>query len=323
VTSRAEGPLYARIHDVLREHIEGNRLPSGLVLRETSVARLFNTSRIPAATALRKLRDAGLIRDFQGRGYIVGDGEPLRLDLEDAGLEVAQSARKETALGLSNKLYPEVEHAVAAVLAHGRFLLNESALADHYGTSRAIAHEVVTRLERTGLIVQDSNQRWYAGPLTPQLVREHFEMRWLLEPVALRQAAPNLDPGELAAKRRHVEHLKNGHKHPELLERIEHELHVELIQRCDNAQLRYAVRRSQLPLIATHSTYRRTQTAEEIVTMASEHWKVFDSLLSGHVDDAANALESHLRRAAEHNVGMLERLPEMSDKDLPGYLARA
>ena len=318
-----EAPLYATIFDVLREHIDGGHLPSGLVLQESSIARAFNTSRIPAATALRRLQENGLVREFDGRGYVIGDGPPLRLDLEEAGLEIAEGLRKGAASrSMSARIYPEVEHAVASLLAHGRFLLNESALAERYGTSRAVAHEILTRLERTGLIAQDSNQRWYAGPLTPELVREHFEMRWLLEPVALRQAAPFISRDELLRKREHVERLKNGHKHPDLLERIEIELHVELTDRCGNSQLLHAVRRSQLPLIATHSTYRRAQDAEEIVTMASEHWSVLDSLVSGKVDAAARALEKHLRRAVEHNVGVLERLPQLRDKNIPAYLVR-
>ena len=77
-----------------------------------------------------------------------------------------------------------------------------------------------------------------------------------------------------------------------------------------------------MPLIATHSTYRRTQDAEEIVTMALEHWQVFDSLLAGKVDAAANALERHLKRAVEHNVGVLLRLPDIRERDLPPYLMR-
>lgn len=309
------------IYSALRDHISEGRFPAGLVLGEAGVARAFNTSRIPAAAALRQLRDDGLVRDFDGRGFLVGEGPPLRLDLETAGLQLAAGVRKGAAArNLPARIYPEVEHEVASVLAHGRFLLNESALADHYGTSRAVAHEILTRMERTGLIAQDSNQRWYAGPLTPDLVREHFEMRWILEPIALRQAAPLLDRQELLHKRGHVEKLRDGQKHPELLERIETELHVELLAQCKNSQLLHAVRRSQLPVIATHSTYRKTQDAVEITTMAAEHWTVFDRLLAGKADAAAKALERHLKRSVEHNVGLLERLPSLSDGELPSYL---
>lgn len=319
-----EPPLYDLIYNVLRDHIRRKRFPAGLVLGEAGVARAFNTSRNPAATALRQLREEGLIHDFVGRGFLVGDGPPLRLELEAAGLQLADGVRKgESARNLPTRIYPEVEHAVASVLAYGRFLLNESALAEHYGASRAVAHEILTRLERTGLITQDSNQRWYAGPLTAKLIREHFEMRWLLEPIALRQAAPLIGRDELLRKRGHLEKLRDGYRNPDLLERIEGELHVELIERCENSQLKRAVRRSQLPVIATHSTYRDTQDAEEIATMAKEHWTIFDRLLAGDADSAAAALEAHLKRAVEHNVGLLENLPSLPDKELPSYLVRA
>lgn len=317
-------PLYLSIYDTLRDHIRRSKFPNGLVLGEAGVSRAFNTSRVPAAMALRQLCSEGLINSFEGRGYLVGDGAPLRLDLAEAGLQLTRGMRNgDSARNLPARIYPEVEHAVASVLAHGRFLLNESALADHYGTSRAVAHEILTRMERTGLIAQDSNQRWYAGPLTPDLLREHFEMRWILEPIALRQVAPSLDREELLRKRGHVEKLKNGQKHPELLERIEIELHVELLEGCKNTQLLHAVRRSQLPVIATHSTYRKTQDAVEIATMASEHWEVFDRLLAGKPDAAGKALERHLKRSVEHNAGLLERLPPLGKGELAPYLVPA
>ena len=246
---------------------------------------------------------------------------PIRLDLDAAGLVLPPALRK----GLSvrtrpGRLYPEVEHAVASCLAYGRFMLNESALAEHYDVSRAVAHDVLTRLERTGIISQDSNQRWYAGPLTAELIREHFEMRWLLEPVALRQAAPRLERAELERKREHVARLTNGHRYPDRLERIEQELHIELIERCENSQLKFAVRRSQLPLIATHSTYRHYQDAEEIVRMAGEHLAVFDYLLADKPDRAAKALEAHLKRSVGHNIEVMKQLPPLPATQRPPYL---
>ena len=40
--------------------------------------------------------------------------------------------------------------------------------------SRTVAHEALTRLERTGLVEKDVNQRWYAGPLTVDRLRRAF-----------------------------------------------------------------------------------------------------------------------------------------------------
>ncbi len=320
----AAQPLYEVIYEVLRDHLRAGKFPAGLVLGEANVARAFATSRIPAGAALRRLREEGLLVDFEGRGYLAGrdnQAKPLRKSLDDAGLELPDTLRSRLAVRTApGRIYPDVEHTVASCLAYGRFMLNESALAEQYGVSRAVAHDVLTRLERTGIISQDSNQRWYAGPLTADRVREHFEMRWLLEPVALRDAAPRLPRGELQRKQRHVAHLRDGHKRPELLERIEQELHIELIERCRNSQLKFAVRRSQLPLIATHSTYRHYQDAEEIVRMAGEHWSVFEALLTDDADAAASALEAHLKRSVDHNIEVLRQLPPLPTDALPSYL---
>ena len=155
---RSGPPLYALIYDVLREHIVDGSFPPGLVLGETSVARAFQASRVPAAVALRRLKRDGLLSDFDGRGYVTGGGAaPLRLELREAGLRLPDELKIRNS---RERIYPEVEHSVAACLAYGRFLLNESALAEHYGVSRTVAHEVLTRLERTGLVTQDLNQRW-------------------------------------------------------------------------------------------------------------------------------------------------------------------
>ena len=158
----------------------------------------------------------------------------------------------------------------------------------------------------------------------PRLLRftweEGSEVSWLLEPAALIDAAPRIPRDELVTKQSHVAHLKDGHKRPRLLERIEEELHIELTARCRNSQLKYALRRSQLPLFATHSTYRRFQDAEEIVRMAGEHWSVFDHLLAGDAPSAAKALEAHLKRSMEHNTEVLKLLPRLPDTPLPDYL---
>jgi DNA-binding GntR family transcriptional regulator len=317
-------PLYEVIYEVLRAHLSAGKFPTGLVLGEANVARAFATSRIPAAAALKRLNEEGLLAEFEGRGYLAGaDGEatPVRKPLHDAGLELPDELKARLAVRTTpGRIYPDVEHRVATCLAYGRFMLNEKALAEHYGVSRAVAHDVLARLERTGIISQDSNQRWYAGPLTPELVREHFQMRWLLEPAALIDAAPRIPREELIGKQDHVAHLKDGHKRPRLLERIEEELHIELTARCHNSQLKYALRRSQLPLFATHSTYRRFQDAEEIVRMAGEHWSVFDHLLAGDPRSAAKALEAHLKRSMEHNAEVLKLLPRLPDTPLPDYL---
>src|SRR5271165_4703327 len=211
-------PLYGVIHSVLRDHLERGALMDGLVLGAASVA-------------LKLLHKEGLISDFEGRGYLVrgrrrSSPEPRRLDLLQAGLELpVYLAGPRRIRNRRNHIYRAVEHSVAASVVYGRFLLNESALAEHFNVSRTIAHEVLTQLERTGIAIQDRNQRWYAGPLTPADVAHHFEIRWLLEPEALRQSFPFLGKGELLRRRDRVHRARASQIEPGELERIERDLH--------------------------------------------------------------------------------------------------
>lgn len=319
----AASPLYEQIYGVLREHIVDGSFPPGLVLGEAIVARAFGASRVPAGAALRRLHREGLVRDFDGRGYLTKDGEPLRMELSEAGLRLPAREGVFKARNRRERIYPDVEHSVAACLSYGRFLLNESALAEHYGVSRTVAHEVLTRLERTGLVIQDVNQRWYAGPLTTDLLREHYEMRWLLEPIALGQVIPELRAADLAAKQERVEKARRGRPKPQKLERLEYDLHVDIVLRCHNRQLRETIRRSQLPIIATHSTFERQQDPHEIETMVSEHLTILDYLRIGKGKQAMAALESHLRRSLGPNIELLRTLAPLPKEKLPPYLVPA
>jgi DNA-binding GntR family transcriptional regulator len=327
--SRKSEPLYGIIYSVLRDHLKRGVLVDGLVLGEANVARAFQTSRMPASMALDLLHKEGLISDFEGRGYVVpgrrrGSLEPRRLDLRDAGLELpAHLAERRQIRSRRDHIYRAVEHAVAACLVHGRFLLNESALAEHYSVSRTIAHEVLTQLERAGIAVQDRNQRWYAGPLTADDVAHHFQLRWLLEPEALRQSFPGLGKVEVTRRRDRAHRARNGRVAPVELERIERDLHQDTLANCSNKILLDAILRSQRVLIVTHSTFESYPRASEFLKMFAEHTQIYDALLEGNPESAAAALEAHLRRALRPNLDLLASLEPLADEHRPSYLVPA
>jgi len=314
-------PIYLTIYQVLRDHLERRALTPGLVLGQANVARAFNVSRIPAGIALARLLSEDLIQTFEGRGYIVPGGDPRRGDLFAAGLDLPHSLTVPV-VNRREQIYPEVEHAVAVCLAYGRFLLNETALAQHYDVSRTIAHEVLTQLERSGVIEQDSNNRWYAGPLSAKVFRHHYDMRRLLEPEALRQAYPFLRKEGLEERRQRLKSLGPYPQAAEKLEQAETDLHLDSLAPCPNTVLLAAVRRSQRVLIATHSTFAKLRTEAEISMMISEHTRVYDALLAGDIEKACLALADHLRRALDPNLKILQHLPAMPTGLTPPYLIR-
>ena len=320
---KTAAPLYEVIYAVLREHIADGSFPPGLVLGESSVARAFQASRVPAASALQRLRREGLLRDFEGRGYLtgVGDAEPLRLELHEAGLRLPPEIATELKVrNRRERIYPAVEHAIASVLPFGRFQVNESALAEDHEVSRTVAHEVLTRLERTGLVTQDVNQRWYAGRLTEDGLRDHFEMRCLLEPTALGQVMDEIGRDEVKERWERARKAATLRHTLDRIERLERDLHIDIVLRCRNQQLRETIRRSQLVIVAIHHAFDLYRDEAVITLMVSEHIDILGHVLAGRREKAMTALEAHLSRSLAQNIEIVRSLGPLPEERRPPYL---
>jgi DNA-binding GntR family transcriptional regulator len=316
--------LYEIIYETLKRNLHDATLPPGLVIGEAAVARTFGSSRAPAVSALQRLAEEGLLRRGPRRGFVVGaNGLPLlRQDLMTAGLRLPDNLQ-----GLMNdrgyraRLYPAVEREIAACLPYGRFQINETRLAQHYGVSRTIAHEFLVRLERLEIVRLDG-ARWYAGPLTIDRLHEHYEMRWLLEPVALVQSAPLLDRAQLrqAYERTLQYRARKGRPDVRRLQAIEQDLHGDIVMRCPNREMAATIYRSQLPLLATNDTFL-PRLAAEPQRMISEHAEVLAQLLDGHTKAAAQSLERHLHSAF---TDVSQRFQQLLSADFvpPAYMIK-
>jgi DNA-binding GntR family transcriptional regulator len=318
------------IYALLRAHIEARIFPQGLVLGEAAIARAMGVSRTPARAALEQLRAETMVVPHAGRGMLVAydnaTPEPLRIDLEAAGLELPVAARE--ALGFSgaaDRLYPDVEQAIASCAAFGRFHVNQTAMASHYGTSRTVTHVVLNRLERLGLVVQDRHARWYIERLTTRKAAEHYRIRELLEPEALRLAAPLLDPEMVRACWQRLIDLMQGGLNIDYrqFDQIERDLHYDIVHRSPNEQLVKIIKESQLSLIATNYTLERYRDAEIIRGTLPQHLSVLTCLLEGNPDRAAEALAYHLAEASKINIPRLEHLPPLTAGSYPPYLVPA
>jgi DNA-binding GntR family transcriptional regulator len=318
-------PMYRLIAETVERNIRAGNLPEGIVVNETALSKIFGTSRAPSAAALRELEEAGLISRLPLRGFKVGGqaAEPVRIDLIEAGLVLPDGFDATgTARSHRARLYPQVEREIAACLLYGKFMVNESKLARVYGVSRTVAHEILVHLERMDIARLESS-RWYVGPLTMEDLQQRYEMRWLLEPAALKNAAPLLKRQAIAQALRKVEGFIDVTRRPaatHILE-LEQDLHIDMVLKCTNSEMRSAIYRSQLPLLSTHYTFQAGTSVTEVQTMAHEHSEVFTQLLKGDVESAARALEYHLRSAFE----VLENrfhIPRPPDWEPPSYMTQ-
>ncbi len=313
----------------LRRHIVGGRLAPGVVLTETALARAFGVSRVPCAAALARLSNEGLIRRHAaGRGFMVVaagvEAEPVYLDLNQAGLRVPEGiARSLSQRNLRGRLYSNIERDIAAHLMLGAFQVNETELAQHYDVSRTVAHEVLLRLERAGIIEQRRNGRWYLLQLDAARIREHYEIRRLLEPAALEAVAPTLDLAQLGLKRDRLLHARAEDERvaPRVIERIEEDLHVEIVLACPNRQMREVIYRSQFATLGINVTFERYRDSGSYPPTVEEHLRIIEHLAAGDPAGAARALVAHLDNSLERSIVRLQRLATLPRSRLPAYLS--
>jgi DNA-binding GntR family transcriptional regulator len=297
--------LHARAFEILAARIADGKVPPGARLLESHVAEDFGISRAPARQALQRLAADGLIVRADGPGYVVRDS--------GAGASAGRPAApiepiRLTAAPSWERIYSEVEGAIASRTAIGGWRVIESELANFYDVSRTVARDVVARLHLRGVIKKDPKARWYAPALTPDYVAELYEMRWLLEPVALVNALA-VAPSGLVTEIR--EHLEAAIARAETLEgpaldALEDDLHMRLLGYCRNRSLMDTLRLYQSLLIAHSFLYSRAPHLYPVEPFLAEHLTIVEHAEAGRIAEAAKALEDHLRVSADRAVMRIE-----------------
>ncbi|WP_309084376.1 GntR family transcriptional regulator [Chelativorans sp.] len=286
--------LYHRAYEILAAQIGDGTLAPGMRLTESSVAEQFGISRAPARRALAELERNGFVTKSSGRGYSV-QGAP------SANKAVPKPATDEDMRLVSRpsweRIYGEVEDEVIGRISFANWRVNEAELARYYGVSRTVARDVIGRLQSRGLLRKDERSRWYAPALTPEHVGELYELRSILEPIALAKAVPHVPPSFLSQMRAHLEDAVANAEAIEgpVLDSLEEEMHVKLLGFCGNRTLMQAITLPQSLLIAHRFLYRWTPRLFKTEPFLPEHLEVVAHLDAGDAAKAAAALERHLK----------------------------
>lgn len=304
---------YELISDVLRNNILSGRLPGGFVLLEGPIADLMQSSRAPVQMALRILEDERLISRFDGRGFVVGvlqpESVPIRGNISDIDLQI--SGEVEEALqsrGMWELVYNQVEEAIASSLIFGEFRIIETELGDHLGVSRTVVRDVLSRLSERGLIRKNQSSHWIAGPLTAQSVRERFAIRSILEPAALKLAAPHIDYAEVGRLARNSENAVDEGEDFELA------LMETCIAKAKNEELISVIRGIQMPLNAANRALTKLGLPRDRFA-ADEYRSLFGLIERRLIDPAADYLENHLKLMAQKSLARLKIVAVVSEAE--------
>lgn len=311
----AADALYLRFQRILRRSIEGGRLPAGTVLLEGRLAQLFGSSRAPVRQALAHLLDTGLIERFEGRGYLAGRGGAVdrRVKLTTDMLDIDEPREALRRSFAWESIYEKVERTIIHRSVFGRFRVNELELARHYKVGRTVARDVLTRLQGLGILDKDERQRWIIVSLDRERLGSLYEVRELLEPVALRQAVPELEPDLIAGMRERL--VAELEAYPDVsanaMNELEYDLHVRMLDACPNRELIGALLRTRCTLTVSKHVLGVEMAVPERDPFMDEHLQVFDAIVAGKPHGAAEALRRHLLSSFPKVVDRLEAFREI------------
>jgi GntR family transcriptional regulator, rspAB operon transcriptional repressor len=174
--------------------------------------------------------------------------------------------------------------------------LAERALAERFGLSRTPIREVLLRLQREYLVDFYPNQGAFVRHLTPNDIRDLFQLRESLEPLAAALAAdhcPDAALQELAAR---FEAIGDARQAPaKVLTGLGEALHDACAEWSGNELLIdiYGMLRKQTRLVRS-----MTRTHQEVEAVSyGEHVAILDALRARDAAGARERMLDHLRRS--------------------------
>lgn len=316
--------LYAQAYEIIIADIAAGSLAAGQKVTEFGLANRLGISRAPIRQALLLLAEDGIIQKSAAQGYeITSPSSPVRTHTD------SQRSTKHHLRAVSRVswevLYDDVEKAIVSRTSFDNWHVNEVALAKHYGVSRTVSRDVLARLQQRGLLTKDSKGRWLAPALSDRRVAELYEIRSILEPIALEKAAANA-PRELLVSCRarlcEIMGRKKGSDYPSKLDALEEDLHIKLLSYCDNKALLEAINLPQTMLVTQHFLFDWTNDMFDTEPFLPEHLAIFDHLLAGNPAQAAASLTHHLEVSHKRSLARIHRIA--SHIELPEliYLTR-
>ena len=314
--------LQERAYRLLKAMIEDGRIGPGERLQEAQVAKAFGISRSPARHALRTLCVEALVEEHDGKGYVVAGRGAGVADGSLASLEPV----KIQSTPQWERIYKEVEQELFIRILFGAVRINEKQLALHFDVSRTVTRDLLARMHGMGLIEKDDAGHWLSRRITPDHIRDLYEMRRLLEPKALQKSLPQLPvPALRQARDRVVQALECATPDSAAFDRIERDLHVDILSCCPNKEILRALERTHMVFGPTRYLFHPFLgvPVEMIDGALKEHRQILDRALRDDVDGAAQALHDHLKVADDRWLRRFEIIASTTQLQFPAYLSPA
>lgn len=180
------------------------------------------------------------------------------------------------------------------------------------GVSRTPIKDALQRLSEQDLVDIHPRRGTFVTQITPDDVRETFEVREALEMKACELAAGKLDPEKSVALRD-----LNEKMFAPALGFIDHaaldsEFHRIIIESAGNQRLLriYSGLKAHVQIARVH--YRSTEWRNTSATTITEHNNIIEALTEGRAEDARQAMQRHIRNSMERLISGISQLTSKS-----------
>ena len=244
----------------------------------------------------------------------------------------------------------QLSHRIATLIQRGEFadtgkLPTEATLADHFGVSRPVIREALSRLRAMGFIISRRGSGSYVrkralqsmqtsamagfGPLNSLAqVRQCFEFRVSVEGDAAYYAAQNRSPDLLSLMRDGLDRMENAITTGTVGMNADFEFHVAIARASGNNFYEAMMEALRTPIEFAINLARNlamTRPLDHLLTVQAEHIAIFRAIEDRDREGARLAMRTHIEHACQRvfeGPGGATRLTEASartaeDADLP------
>jgi DNA-binding GntR family transcriptional regulator len=196
--------------------------------------------------------------------------------------------------------YKQIWKQLVFVNARKEQRLSDVALAEKLGVSRTPVRQALERLVKDGLVRADPRRGFWVRLFTSQDINEIYDLRGALEVLALRLAAPQLDPADLREQLDllYQVRVQLDQRPVSLFLQCDFRLHTLLIRASGNGRLidYLSTLRSQFSIFQV----KDTRYPQRMGSALDEHEQILLALLAGNVEKAAELLAVHITHAKAH-----------------------
>lgn len=198
---------------------------------------------------------------------------------------------------LKQKIYTLLKNKILNnEFSEGEYL-EETKLAELFGVSRTPIREAINALASENLVQIIPKKGTFVTTLTPQNIKELFQARHIIEPMAFEQAFPYLDFTVLLDYKEKFS-LNIEKKDYKKLHELDYEFHSYINSMCRN---KYLIK--FLNNISDDFQRVRTQdffTEQRTIGGAEEHILLIEQIVNGDIDSALTLFKKHISNTEKY-----------------------